>query len=182
MCSFCFIIPGECGGTQIGHSGTLNTPNYPANYPVNQVCVWVIITPGSGKNVRLTFDYFDLEPNSVCRYDYVLIRDGSSGSNVMIGKFCGSSKPATITSSGNSLWVEFRSDSSETRRGFVARWEVEGSFLPSTLIPETERIQTETPPTKGISSGLELLKTAQSYCLKDMKEVDSFAYPHTKLK
>jgi hypothetical protein len=71
----------------------------------------------------------------------------------MIGKFCGSSKPATITSSGNSLWVEFRSDSSDTKRGFLARWEAEGSFVPRTLFPDTQRIETESPPTKGMKIG-----------------------------
>ncbi|KAK3736523.1 hypothetical protein QZH41_009404, partial [Actinostola sp. cb2023] len=54
-----------------------------------------------GGKVRLIFDAFELEPESVCKYDYVLIRDGASPSSHMIGKFCGSSKPATITSSGS---------------------------------------------------------------------------------
>lgn len=87
--------------------------------------------------MRLTFDTFELEPESVCKYDYVLIRDGSSASDHMIGKFCGSSKPATITSSGRSLWVEFRSDSSDRRPGFLARWETEFSPPHDTQKPLT---------------------------------------------
>lgn len=132
-----FYLSGVCGGSQTARRGTLISPNYPSHYPVNNLCVWVLNTNNPYGKVRLTFATFELEPESSCKYDYVLVRDGSSPSSHMIGKFCGSSKPATITSSGRSLWVEFRSDSSDRRPGFLARWETEFAFPHETETPFT---------------------------------------------
>lgn len=136
-----------------GKSGTIETPNYPNNYPVDKVCAWVIETQ-SGNKVVLTFETFALEDNSVCQYDYVLIRDGSSSKSPMVGKFCGTSRPATITSTGNFLWIGFRSDSSTTKMGFKASWKAE-KFASTT--PAT----TKTLPPPVVPEGLYNLL---SYC------------------
>ena len=129
----------DCGGLLEGASGIIKTPNYPLNYPLDKVCSWIIkVQPGD--KVVLTFQTFVLEDNAICQYDYVLIRDGSSSKSPMIGKFCGTSRPATITSAGNYLWLEFRSDSTATRRGFKAIWEAENfevSTPPTTTYPST---------------------------------------------
>lgn len=130
-----------------GGSGTIQTPNYPLHYPVDKVCAWVVKTQ-PGDKVMLTFETFALEDNSICQYDYVIIRDGSTSKSPMIGKFCGTSRPATITSTGNFLWIGFRSDSSTTKKGFKAVWEAQKfAFTPS---PVNEK--TSTPPTlpKGL--------------------------------
>ena len=104
-----------------GRGNTIQTPNYPLNYPVDKACAWVVKTQ-PGDKVVLTFETFALEDNSVCQYDYVIIRDGSTSKSPMIGKFCGTSRPATITSTHNFLWIGFRSDSSTTKQGFKAVW------------------------------------------------------------
>lgn len=119
-----------------GGSGTIETPNYPLDYPVDKVCAWVIETQ-TGDKVVLTFETFALEENPVCQYDYVLIRDGSTSKSPMIGKFCGSSRPATITSTGNFLWIGFRSDSSTTKMGFKATWRAEKVTVPTTATKKT---------------------------------------------
>ena len=38
----------------------------------------------------------------------------------MLGKFCGGRIPETVTSSSNLMWVEFRSDHTQSRGGFAA--------------------------------------------------------------
>lgn len=113
---------------------------------MDKVCAWVIETQ-TGDKVVLTFEAFALEDNSVCQYDYVLIRDGSSARSPMVGKFCGTSRPATITSTGNYLWIGFRSDSSTTKMGFKASWKTEkdASTTPAT---------TETLPPPVVPEGL----------------------------
>lgn len=53
----------------------------------------------------------------VCRYDYVEVKDKDDQD---LGRFCGSKIPQTVTSSANVMWVEFRSDHTQSRGGFSA--------------------------------------------------------------
>ena len=56
-----------------------------------------------------------------CRYDYVELRDGGSMNAPRIGKFCGVTQPSGVfSSSGEAMFVRFRTDSSATRAGFKA--------------------------------------------------------------
>ncbi len=81
--------------------------------------------------MRLTFDLFDLEEGQGCKYDYFQVYDGNSNEGNLLGKFCGKVKPTGIRSSGNSLYIEFVSDSSTVRPGFLAKWNTE-DFNPMT--------------------------------------------------
>ena len=129
-----------------GGSGTIQTPNYPIDYPVDKVCSWIIRIQ-SGDKVVLSFETFSLEDHAVCQYDYVIIRDGSSAKSPIIGKFCGTDRPATITSTGNYLWIGFRSDSSTTSQGFKAVWATEKAS--TTTEPTTTPSPTPTPTPQG---------------------------------
>lgn len=143
LVNFAFVvhIPGDqaqlfddCGGLQTGRNGIIQSPNFPQDYPVDKVCSWIIqVQPGD--KVVLSFESFAVEGHEVCQYDYVLIRDGESSKSPMIGKFCGTSRPATITSTGNHLLVTFRSDSSTTDQGFRAVWTTIKRTIPSSPPP-----------------------------------------------
>lgn len=52
------------------------------------------------------------------------VRDGRVETDPLIGRYCGSSLPAPILSSSNFLWIRFRSDSSVSKAGFRAVYEV----------------------------------------------------------
>ena len=111
-----------CSGTPQninGTSGVITSPNYPGNYDSNQRCVWRITVP-SGMGVRLSFTSFNLESTSSCNYDYVEIRNGSSGSSPILGKYCGSSTPIVPRAYSGSIFVTFRSDGSNSYKGFNA--------------------------------------------------------------
>ena len=73
----------------------------------------------SGYKVQLTFDSFTLEGRDrqgKC-YDYVEVSyEGSTD------RYCGDSKPPTITSNNNNMKVKFRSDGTRTFKGFSAKW------------------------------------------------------------
>lgn len=56
-------------------------------------------------------------PQHDCEYDSVEVR-GEDGQTR--GVFCGTKKPAPITSEGNTLLVEFTSDNTVQRTGFEA--------------------------------------------------------------
>ena len=49
------VVLSQCGGHLTGDSGEFKSPNFPANYPNNIECNWVITVP-EGKQVHLEFD------------------------------------------------------------------------------------------------------------------------------
>lgn len=61
-----------------------------------------------------------IEKHDSCAYDYVEVRDGGSGSDPLLGRFCGYDKPGDLKSSSNKLWLKFVSDGSVNKAGFAA--------------------------------------------------------------
>ncbi|KAM4718445.1 cubilin [Anableps anableps] len=110
--------PG-CGGTFTDSEGILMSPNWPNNYANNRQCIYLITLP-PGEKVALNFTNMDLENYNGCSFDYVEVRDGRLETDPLIGKYCGSTLPAPILSSSNSLWIRFKSDNSVSRAGFRA--------------------------------------------------------------
>ena len=49
------------------------------------------------------------------------VRDGVDQTAPFIGRYCGSTVPSQVVSSGKTIWVRFFSDSTTTRSGFTAR-------------------------------------------------------------
>ena len=126
----------SCGGTLEGSSGSIQTPGYPHGYAHRILCAWSIIGP-TGRRVKLTFDDFDLEPETIrtyrqrnytsCRYDTVFITSGNlryfhtpifPDNSVR----CGSDIPDPVSSSSNVMRIAFKSDASVSHRGFSASW------------------------------------------------------------
>ena len=118
------------------HHGKIMTPNYPDNYGHNEHCVWKIIAPG-GKGIHLSFDSFHLQTGSVCNRDYVELRDGLDNTAPLLGRYCGSTRPATVYVASGSLQITFKSDDSQFYRGFEARFS-------DSLSPPGEFIETNT--------------------------------------
>ena len=99
-------------------AGSFASPKYPSNYPDNEKCRWGITVP-SGYRVKLVFNEFDTEG----RYDLLKIYDGPSNSSGELATVSGRySSGLVYLSSGSSLWFEFSSDGSSTRRGFHANY------------------------------------------------------------
>ncbi|XP_022803741.1 dorsal-ventral patterning tolloid-like protein 1 isoform X2 [Stylophora pistillata] len=92
--------------------GTINTPKHPKNYGKHTSCSWVIT---SSLRINLVFRYFHLEKY----YDFLYVYDGKSASSRRIGKFSGRHTNKVIKSSGNHLYLEFTSDYSINKKGFL---------------------------------------------------------------
>ncbi|EDO40448.1 predicted protein, partial [Nematostella vectensis] len=103
-----------------GETGTLASYEYPLHYQNNVECVW-ILTSGSSKVIKLTFDMFDLESSAGCTADYVEVRDGNFVGDV-IGRYCGQGGPGTVTSSESSMYIKFHSNGNVTAAGFMATY------------------------------------------------------------
>jgi len=68
---FCVAV---CGGTYFTSKGTLQSLNYPNNYPNNKDCTWIISVP-TGQQIKLNVTDFSLEGyKRLCHYDYLEIR------------------------------------------------------------------------------------------------------------
>merc|ERR1712062_357725 len=116
MLVLCLLAALTTAITASVDQGEIQSPNYPAAYPNNLDKTWNIeVAPG--QRIQLTFESFDLEAHSDCGYDYVQISHGSFQQ-----RYCGSSKPGPIISSGNTMTVTFHSDHSVNGNGFKATW------------------------------------------------------------
>ncbi|XP_067125690.1 neuropilin and tolloid-like protein 2 isoform X1 [Centruroides vittatus] len=99
------------------------SPHYPNNYPSNIRCTRQIKAE-PGYIIKLHFrDHFHLEDSENCEYDYLEIREGPHGYSTVKGKYCGNTFPKEITSKGQYLWLEFRSDDSIEYKGFKVYYE-----------------------------------------------------------
>lgn len=93
-------------------SGQLASCNYPLPCGEPIICCWQFKI-FSEYNVVLSFDLFNLSHSKNCDDDYVEIHRA---------KYCGSKKPATITSEGSDMRVTFRSSGKSTYPGFKASY------------------------------------------------------------
>ncbi|XP_062974501.1 astacin-like metalloendopeptidase [Elgaria multicarinata webbii] len=112
--------------------GLLTSANYPSKYQSDTNCLWLIRLPGNPfrKLVSLTFDVFDLQSSEGCTADYVKVYDGISKSDkVLLDKTCGIKIPPTLTSSKNTMLIEFVSDHSVEGTGFRASYTSKSAFV-----------------------------------------------------
>ncbi len=93
-----------------------------------------------GGVVTVTFTQFDMENN----WDYLYIYDGPTVFSPLIGHYTGTDSPGTVTSSGDALTFEFRSDCGTTAPGWVASWtSVTPDDIPPTVIINTNAWETD---------------------------------------
>ena len=101
--------------------GVITSPNHPAHYPSNLEKTEQVVVE-SGKILRLEFAHFDVESkdDGTCPYDYVTIKNGDG--NTLMEKTCGSSLPAAITSTSNTVEIHFHTDGSVSKSGWRLTW------------------------------------------------------------
>ena len=117
-------------------SGTLTDSGGPdGDYGNDERRLWLIQVEGA-ESITLDFSEFDLEDN----YDFLWIYDGSTVYAPLLGRW-NTTSPGTVTSSGNSLLVEFRSDCATTAAGWQAAWRTETAE--EVRLPETNILWNE---------------------------------------
>ncbi|NXY42567.1 CUBN protein, partial [Ceuthmochares aereus] len=107
----------------------ISSPLYPAKYPNNQNCSWIIQAQEPFNHITLSFTDFDIENNGQnCTMDFVEILDGNNYEAPLQGRYCGTTIPHPITSFGNALVVNFISNNNNiTARGFHATYAASSS-------------------------------------------------------
>ncbi|KAM4047238.1 enteropeptidase [Anomaloglossus baeobatrachus] len=113
------IQPSNCGGPiELWETNsTFSSPNYPQNYPNLASCIWYL-NAAEGDNIQLHFPVFDLENI----YDVVEVRDGRGSDSLLLAVYTGANQVPDVFSTTNHMTVYFTSDSSGTRKGFVANF------------------------------------------------------------
>ncbi|XP_050497170.1 cubilin-like [Diabrotica virgifera virgifera] len=115
-------VPTKCGGRFTASEGYLYSPNYPKNYNKNETCEY-FIDIDEGHVIEFVFEDVDLFKSDNCSKNYVKIHDGPSAAYPVLQTACGSDTPnGTITSSYNNVFIEFRSHSFFTTKGFKLKY------------------------------------------------------------
>jgi len=104
-------IMNSANGTLTDSGGT------GGNYQDDERYLW-LIQPTNAVNITLDFSSFELED----WYDNLFIYDGDSTDAPLIGSYTDLNSPGTISSTGNSLLVEFRSDCGTVESGWIASY------------------------------------------------------------
>ncbi|XP_053392429.1 tolloid-like protein 1 isoform X5 [Mercenaria mercenaria] len=89
------------------------------NYDNKLECDW-IIEARDGYKIDFYFNAFEIEDETDCGYDNVEVFDGQHDTDTLIGRYCGSTLPPEISSTGQFLLVRFRSDDTINWKGFSA--------------------------------------------------------------
>ena len=111
--------PGQCGARNIyiesADLKNLTSANYPANYPTDLLCSWIIVSV-EGYRIIVDVLYFELERG----YDFLIMGSGDNPSDIAstIGRLTGIIKIRRFASVGDIMWFKFVSDRTGTTRGF----------------------------------------------------------------
>lgn len=78
MISILNLFLGACGGALMPEDTPrfLFSPGWPNQYEPNLECTWVIRSPDS--TVELNMLFMDIEDQTMCLYDSLVIRDGEA--------------------------------------------------------------------------------------------------------
>ncbi|EFP03477.1 hypothetical protein CRE_09483 [Caenorhabditis remanei] len=109
--------PSYCNSALLLAPGVITSPNYPHNYDNNHFCSYQLATLGSYK-ILLKFDEFITESND----DIVRVYDGDSSDKPLLGTYSGNLNPFSLVSTGNTMYVTFKTDAFNNFQGFSARF------------------------------------------------------------
>ena len=70
-----------------------------------------------------------MEPHQECAYDHVIMYDGHTTEDQILGRFCGSKLPHPIMASDDQMLMVFKSDASVQRKGFFAQHHTGKKYL-----------------------------------------------------
>lgn len=109
-------VPG-CGGTYTSLSGEISSPTKDGQYEHNLECEY-LIKMSAGSRIAIEFTELDIEDHSDCGFDYLELYEGGSDRDPLVRRYCGSQVPNTYKSLGNKLLLRFKSDYSNSGKGF----------------------------------------------------------------
>ncbi|KAK7483589.1 hypothetical protein BaRGS_00025142, partial [Batillaria attramentaria] len=141
MIAFSASWSSVCSQRLAEATGTIQSPRYPSTYEADLDCTY-LIEQKRGFTITLEFTHFNLDSSSIdgCS-DFIEIHDGSSEFAPQLGtRLCGSAIPAKVSSTGNNMWIRFRSDSVRDphRNGFIATFKREAPICTGGTLTDAE--------------------------------------------
>ena len=135
--------PYYCSGTTTitTPTGTLEDGSGPNDYQNNNDCRW-LIKPDRAITIHFRFTKFSTEPTN----DQVIIYDGATTSDPVLGTFSGTTIPATVNSTGGQMLIRFITNSSITSTGWRA-------YYYSSVSPMCPNLTNLTAPNGTFSDG-----------------------------
>ncbi|MFL5762451.1 MAG: CUB domain-containing protein [Bacteroidia bacterium] len=103
-----------------------------------------LIHPAGATSITLTVNSFNIENN----WDYLYIYDGNSTSAPLIGTYTGTTIPATISSTGGEMLIQFRSDCATVAAGWNFSWT---STAASIVTPGALTVNASACPNIGVN-------------------------------
>ncbi|XP_046553796.1 cubilin-like [Haliotis rubra] len=122
----------QCGNTSLSAQTThkfLQSPAYPNHYQNNDLCIWTMTASSSNSMVRIVVLDSVLEGGNNCPFDSVTVYDGTSIHSNVITVWCNTMTP-TVQSTGHAMTLKFKTDGSNTFRGFRLKYFETTSPLP----------------------------------------------------
>ncbi|XP_077301904.1 cubilin-like [Arctopsyche grandis] len=117
-----------CGGTiESSTYGIIRSPGSPGKYPPNRDCYWAITT-SSSMRIQIHFFTLQIESHPDCKFDFLEIRDGILPRDPLLAKYCNSTNPAPLLSTGNKLLIYFHSDPLRNDYGFQLTYTIVGGI------------------------------------------------------
>lgn len=118
--SYTGIPPATCTGniTMTATSGTFDDGSTTTNYTNNLNCSWLIQPSSPVNDITLTFSAF----STVTPGDTVFVYDGTDNTAPLMGSYTGNLTPFSLTSTGASMYVEFKTNFSITSTGWDAAY------------------------------------------------------------
>ena len=113
-----------CTDTHYDTGGSLG------NYLANENHTATFTAPDPTNRVMITFNSFNIEAN----YDYLYVYDGSSTSSPLLATLTGTTIPAPITSTSNTITIRFTSDGATQAPGYQITW----ACVPPACTPSTK--------------------------------------------
>merc|ERR1712025_41598 len=167
---------GDCQSSK--ETGTIKSPNYPSNYPNSKDQTYALKV-ATGSRMELSFTDFVIEPEDHCSYDYVQVLD-SDGKQLI--KKCGSTKPAKVVSTGNTMTVKFHSDETVTAKGFSATWKkvsaTESGTIQSPNYPKSYSENTDKTYDLTVAEGSKIKLTFTDF---DVEHEDNCSYDYVQV-
>lgn len=123
----CVIVmdPGTFSSQQTACTGKIYDPGGPnGNYNPNEIST-IVIAPTGADQVQLDFVMFDVEAGqgSTCNYDQLVIYDGASVNDPVIGTYCNNNVPTTVASTGPAITIRLATDPGVETAGFEVDWQ-----------------------------------------------------------
>ncbi|XP_067667453.1 cubilin-like [Haliotis asinina] len=121
------------------------SPGYPTAYGNNEQCTWTLTADSVSGQVRVIVTDSHLEGGAHCQFDYVKAFDGKDINSPLLDTWCQITRP-TLTSTGRSLTLMFKTDDSTTNDGFnITYFQIRAPCSNSTVVVTPSFINITSP-------------------------------------